>query len=162
MNTTRNENKLHPVDLIIYAIAIIVMAFALYQSIAESILWLTILTAVIILLVGYLFSLTPRAIELTPDMIRIFLWLGKEEFPFDNIASVEHLDFSGNNIRLCGTSGYKARIGWFKNSHIGIYKAYITDSQEGVLITLKSGEKRAFSVDHSEQVIAAIRAKIDA
>lgn len=118
-----------------------------------------LLLAIIALL--YVLSLIPRETEITTEMIRIRLWIGKEEIPYNEIANVEMLDYSGSNFRLCGISGVKSRIGWFWNSRIGVYKAFITNRQDSILVTLRSGKKRAFSVEHSADAIEAIRSKIE-
>lgn len=110
-----------------------------------------IVLAVVALL--YVLSLIPREIEMTDEMIRIRLWIGKEEIPYSEIANVEVLDYSGSNFRLCGISGVKSRIGWFWNSRIGVYKAFITNRQDSILVTLRSGKKRAFSVDDEKKNI---------
>lgn len=176
------RTRLHLSDWILYLIAVLAMAFACYMAFGEAyplasvgaaaevqsapsaaavIPWALALVLVATLLVAYCLSLTPREIELTPEMIRIKLWLGKEEIAYSDIASIEPLDYSGKNIRLCGTSGVKARIGWFWNSRIGVYKAFITNRQDSILVTLRSGKKRAFSVAHSADVIDAIRTNIE-
>lgn len=117
-----------------------------------------ILLAIVTLL--YVLSLIPREVEMTDKMIRIRLWIGNEEIPYNEIADIEVLDYSGSNFRLCGISGVNSRIGWFWNSNIGVYKAFITNCQDSILITLRSGKKIAFSVDHPTDVINAIRCKI--
>lgn len=117
-----------------------------------------ILLAIVTLL--YVLSLIPREVEMTDKMIRIRPWMGNEEIPYNEIADIEVLDYSGSNFRLCGISGVNSRIGWFWNSNIGVYKAFITNRQDSILITLRSGKKIAFSVDHPTDVINAIRCKI--
>lgn len=117
-----------------------------------------ILLVIVVLL--YVLSLIPREIEITPEMIRIRLVVGTEEIPYNEIADIELLDYSGSNFRLCGISGVKSRIGWFWNSRIGVYKAFITNRQDSILVTLRSGKKRAFSIVHPADVINAIRTKM--
>lgn len=116
-----------------------------------------ILLIIVVLL--YVLSLIPRKMEITPEMIRIRLWVGKEEIPYHEIKDIELLDYTGSNFRLCGISGVKSRIGWFWNSRIGVYKAFITNRQDSILVTLRSGKKRAFSIDHPTDVIDAIQSK---
>lgn len=180
--------RLHLVDWLLYLIAAGAMLFALYMLIHEAAplaslslapegeqgvsslalsmegvggCLLLILLLIAFAAVIYVFSLTPREIEMTPELIRIKLWVGKEEIPYSQIVAIEPLDYSGRNIRLCGTSGVKARIGWFWNSRIGVYKAFITNRPDSILVTLRSGKKRAFSVAHSADVIDAIRSNIE-
>lgn len=178
----RQRIRLHLLDWLIYAIAAGAMLFALYMLIREAapltsissaeaamsqpagaaiLPWALAITLLALVAVLWCFSLTPRQVELTPEMIRIRLWLGKEEIPYSQIVAIEPLDYSGRNIRLCGTSGVKARIGWFWNSRIGVYKAFITNRQDSILVTLRSGKKRAFSVAHPADVIDAIRTNIE-
>lgn len=179
----RQRTRLHLVDWLIYLIAAGAMLYALYMLILEAApvasigssaeaatsqpagaavpLWALAITLLALAAVLWCFSLTPRQVELTPEMIRIRLWVGKEEIPYSQIVAIEPLDYSGRNIRLCGTSGVKARIGWFWNSRIGVYKAFITNPQDSILVTLRSGKKRAFSVAHSADVIDAIRSNIE-
>lgn len=178
----RQRIRLHLLDWLIYAIAAGAMLFALYMLIREAapltsissaeaamsqpegaavLPWELAVVVLATLAVLYVFSLTPRQVELTPEMIRIRLWLGKEEIPYSQIVAIEPLDYSGRNIRLCGTSGVKARIGWFWNSRIGVYKAFITNRQDSILVTLRSGKKRAFSVAHPADVIDAIRTNME-
>lgn len=178
----RQRIRLHLLDWLIYAIAAGAMLFALYMLIREAapltsissaeaamsqpagaaiLPWALAITLLALVAVLWCFSLTPRQVELTPEMIRIRLWIGKEEIPYSQIVAIEPLDYSGRNIRLCGTSGVKARIGWFWNSRIGVYKAFITNRQDSILVTLRSGKKRAFSVAHPADVIDAIRTNIE-
>lgn len=178
----RQRIRLHLVDWLIYLIAAGALIFALYMlfceaaplasvSSAEAVMsqpagsavlpWALAIILLALAAVLWCFSLTPRQVELTPEMIRITLWVGKEEIPYSQIAAIEPLDYSGRNIRLCGTSGVKARIGWFWNSRIGVYKAFITNRQDSILVTLRSGKKRAFSVAHPADVIDAIRTNME-
>ena len=178
----RQRIRLHLLDWLIYAIAAFAMLFALYMLIREAapltsissaeaamsqpagaaiLPWALAITLLALVAVLWCFSLTPRQVELTPEMIRIRLWIGKEEIPYSQIVAIEPLDYSGRNIRLCGTSGVKARIGWFWNSRIGVYKAFITNRQDSILVTLRSGKKRAFSVAHPADVIDAIRTNLE-
>lgn len=178
----RQRIRLHLVDWLIYLIAAGALIFALYMlfheaaplasvSSAEAVMsqpagsavlpWALAIILLALAAVLWCFSLTPRQVELTPEMIRITLWVGKEEIPYSQIAAIEPLDYSGRNIRLCGTSGVKARIGWFWNSRIGVYKAFITNRQDSILVTLRSGKKRAFSVAHPADVIDAIRTNLE-
>lgn len=158
----RIRTRLHLTDCILYAVSFFAMGIALQTAFTDSRWWIILLMVLVIILVPCVLVLTPRELELTQEMIRIQLWLGKVEIPYREIASVCPLDYSGRNIRLCGVSGYKVRIGWFWNSNIGIYKAYITNRSDSVLVTLKSGKKRAFSVAHSTEVIEAIHSNIEA
>lgn len=119
-----------------------------------------VLILLVIVVLLYVLSLIPREIEIAPEMIRIRLVVGKEEIPYNEIAYIEPLDYSGRNIRLCGISGVKSRIGWFWNSRMGVYKAFITNRQDSILVTLRSGKKRAFSIAHPADVINAIRTKM--
>lgn len=178
----RQRIRLHLIDWLVYLIAAGAMLFALYMLIREAapltsissaeaamsqpagaaiLPWALAITLLALVAVLWCFSLTPRQVELTPEMIRIRLWIGKEEIPYSQIVAIEPLDYSGRNIRLCGTSGVKARIGWFWNSRIGVYKAFITNRQDSILVTLRSGKKRAFSVAHPADVIDAIRTNIE-
>lgn len=124
----------------------------------NNLVLILILLLTVVLL--YVPSLIPREIEITPEMIRIRLVVGKEEIPYNEIADIELLDYSGSNFRLCGISGVKSRIGWFWNSRVGVYKAFITNRQDSILVTLRSGKKRAFSIAHPADVINAIRTKM--
>lgn len=178
----RQRIRLHLIDWLVYLIAAGAMLFALYMLIREAapltsissaeaamsqpagaaiLPWALAITLLALVAVLWCFSLTPRQVELTPEMIRIRLWIGKEEIPYSQIVAIEPLDYSGRNIRLCGTSGVKARIGWFWNSRIGVYKAFITNRQDSILVTLRSGKKRAFSVAHPADVIDAIRTNLE-
>lgn len=178
----RQHTRLHLIDWLVYLIAAGALIFALYMlfceaaplasvSSAEAVMsqpagsavlpWALAIILLALAAVLWCFSLTPRQVELTPEMIRITLWVGKEEIPYSQIAAIEPLDYSGRNIRLCGTSGVKARIGWFWNSRIGVYKAFITNRQDSILVTLRSGKKRAFSVAHPADVIDAIRTNLE-
>jgi hypothetical protein len=53
-------------------------------------------------------------------------------------------------IRLFGISGMLGNIGWFRNSQLGTFRAYITDSDKVFLIRLKQGKPIAISVSEPD------------
>lgn len=112
--------------------------------------------AVILILAGALFApflSYPQYIIVTDDGIGIHTLARTRFIPYSNIETIERLDKSFmhvGTIRLFGISGMLGNIGWFRNSQLGTFRAYITDSDKVFLIRLKQGKPIAISVSEPD------------
>lgn len=138
--------------IIIIASIVYVLFMMIYQHMP---IWEGVL--VIIILVGALFApfLTyPQYIIVTDEGIGIHTLARTRLIPYSNIETIERLDktfMSMSTIRLFGISGMLGNIGWFKNSQIGIFRAYITDTEKAFLIRLKEGKPVVISVSEPDE-----------
>ena len=143
-----------------FVIIIACIAYTLYMTINQHMpTWEGVL--VIIILVGALFApfLTyPQYIIVTDEGIGIHSLSRTRYIPYSNIDTIERLDklclpggpIRLNFIRLFGISGMLGYIGWFRNSQLGTFRAYITDSDKVFLIRLKQGKPIAISVSEPD------------
>lgn len=60
------------------------------------------------------------------------------------------------SIRLCGNGGLFCFIGWYRNTVIGRYRAYVTDTARGVVLEI-GGEKIVVSPDDPEAFVESLR-----
>lgn len=137
--------------IIIIASIVYILFMMIYQHMP---VWEGVL--VIIILVGALFApfLTyPQYIIVTDEGIGIHTLARTRLIPYSNIETIERLDKSciqGGTIRLFGIGGMLGNIGWFRNSQLGTFRAYITDSNKVFLIRLKQGKPIAISVSEPD------------
>lgn len=137
--------------IIIIASIVYVLFMMIYQHMP---IWEGVL--VILILVGALFApfLTyPQYIIVTDEGIGIHTLARTRFIPYSNIETIERLDKSciqGGTIRLFGIGGMLGNIGWFRNSQLGTFRAYITDSDKVFLIRLKQGKPIAISVSEPD------------
>ena len=138
-----------------FVIIIACIAYTLYMTINQYMpVWEGVL--VILILVGALFApfLTyPQYIVVTDEGIGIHTLARTRFIPYSNIETIERLDktfMSMSTIRLFGISGMLGNIGWFRNSQLGTFRAYITDSNKVFLIRLKQGKPIAISVSEPD------------
>lgn len=137
--------------VIIIACIVYVLFMMIYQHMP---IWEGVL--VILILVGALFApfLTyPQYIIVTDEGIGIHTLARTRFIPYFNIETIERLDKSciqGGTIRLFGIGGILGNIGWFRNSQLGTFRAYITDSDKVFLIRLKQGKPIAISVSEPD------------
>lgn len=137
--------------IIIIASIVYVLFMMIYQHMP---IWEGVL--VILILVGALFApfLTyPQYIIVTDEGIGIHTLARTRFIPYSNIETIERLDKSciqGGTIRLFGIGGMLGNIGWFRNSQLGTFRAYITDSNKVFLIRLKQGKPIAISVSEPD------------
>lgn len=138
-----------------FVIIITCIAYTLYLTINQYMpIWEGVL--VILILVGGLFApfLTyPQYIIVTDEGIGIHTLARTRLIPYSNIETIERLDKSciqGGTIRLFGIGGMLGNIGWFRNSQLGTFRAYITDSDKVFLIRLKQGKPIAISVSEPD------------
>lgn len=137
--------------IIIIASIVYILFMMIYQHMP---IWEGVL--VIIILVGALFApfLTyPQYIIVTDEGIGIHTLARTRFIPYSNIETIERLDKSciqGGTIRLFGIGGMLGNIGWFRNSQLGTFRAYITDSDKVFLIRLKQGKPIAISVSEPD------------
>lgn len=138
-----------------FVIIIACIAYTLYMTINQYMpVWEGML--VILILVGALFApfLTyPQYIVVTDEGIGIHTLARTRLIPYSNIETIERLDKSfmhAGTIRLFGISGMLGNIGWFRNSQLGTFRAYITDSNKVFLIRLKQGKPIAISVSEPD------------
>lgn len=144
-------------DWVLYVLVVLAIGVAIYETMkSPGNFWIAFLVAFLVVSMVSLFGLTPREVELTPEAVIIRLWIGKREIAYNQIRQVERFSYPGTNIRLFGTSGSKLRVGWFWNSEIKTYKAYVSDKYDTILLTLHSGKKVALSAPHSEEYVEAI------
>lgn len=139
-----------------FVIIIACIAYTLYMTINQYMpVWEGVL--VILILVGALFApflSYPQYIIVTDDGIGIHTLAHTRLIPYSNIETIERLDktfMSMSTIRLFGISGMLGNIGWFKNSQIGIFRAYITDTEKAFLIRLKEGKPVVISVSEPDE-----------
>lgn len=137
--------------IIIIASIVYILFMMIYQHMP---VWEGVL--VIIILVGALFApfLTyPQYIIVTDEGIGIHTLARTRFIPYSNIETIERLDklcIQGGAIRLFGIGGMLGNIGWFRNSQLGTFRAYITDSNKVFLIRLKQGKPIAISVSEPD------------
>ena len=137
--------------IIIIASIVYVLFMMIYQHMP---IWEGVL--VILILVGALFApfLTyPQYIIVTDEGIGIHTLARTRFIPYSNIETIERLDksfMSMSTIRLFGIGGMLGNIGWFRNSQLGTFRAYITDSDKVFLIRLKEGKPIAISVSEPD------------
>ena len=137
--------------IIIIASIVYVLFMMIYQHMP---IWEGVL--VILILVGALFApfLTyPQYIIVTDEGIGIHTLARTRLIPYSNIETIERLDksfMSMSTIRLFGIGGMLGNIGWFRNSQLGTFRAYITDSDKVFLIRLKEGKPIAISVSEPD------------
>lgn len=137
------------VIIIASIVYVLLMMIYLHMPIWEGVL-------VIIILVGALFApfLTyPQYIIVTDEGIGIHTLARTRLIPYSNIETIERLDKSciqGGTIRLFGIGGMLGNIGWFRNSQLGTFRAYITDTEKAFLIRLKQGKPIAISVSEPD------------
>lgn len=138
-----------------FIIIIASIVYVLFMTINQYMpVWEGVL--VIIILVGALFTpfLTyPQYIIVTDEGIGIHTLARTRFIPYSNIETIERLDKSctqGGTIRLFGIGGMLGNIGWFRNSQLGTFRAYITDSNKVFLIRLKQGKPIAISVSEPD------------
>lgn len=113
-----------------------------------------------LLILVFAYTRFPRALELTKEHVRIKLIFGNIFINYTDIASVAPYEMTGKTIRLFGTSGLQTCVGYFRNSEIGTFKAYVAERKECILLTLKSGKKIVFSVPGRDEVIDAIKSHL--
>lgn len=137
------------VIIIASIVYVLLMMIYLHMPIWEGVL-------VILILVGALFSpfLTyPQYIIVTDEGIGIHTLARTRLIPYSNIETIERLDksfMSMSTIRLFGIGGMLGNIGWFRNSQLGTFRAYITDTEKAFLIRLKEGKPIAISVSEPD------------
>jgi len=142
----------------IVVLAILIVMVKIFTS-PVHIGWIILMVGILAIVI-YLFGLTPKRVELTTDGIIVHQWLGKHYFPFAQIESAQPFKYEGNTIRLFGTSGVKASIGWFSNSKIGIFQAFVSNKYEAILLVMKDGKKKVLSCEHSSDVLDYMNAKL--
>jgi len=156
--------RLHLLDWILYTVVVfgigVLVHFGISSIMSGKAIY-AVVALLAVLLAGYSFSMTPRSLVLLQEKISIRLWIGKVEMRYEDIRQAEMMTYAGNNLRLCGYGGVKAAIGWFWNSKVGVYKAFVNRREDSILITMKSGKKIAFSSANPEEVIDAIRSNIN-
>ncbi len=138
-----------------FVIIIVSIVYVLFMMIYQHMpVWEGVL--VILILVGGLFApfLTyPQYIIVTDEGIGIHTLARTRLIPYSNIETIERLDksfMSMSTIRLFGIGGMLGNIGWFRNSQLGTFRAYITDSSKVFLIRLKQGKPIAISVSEPD------------
>ena len=137
------------VIIIASIVYVLLMMIYLHMPVWEGVL-------VILILVGGLFApfLTyPQYIIVTDEGIGIHTLARTRLIPYSNIETIERLDksfMSMSTIRLFGIGGMLGNIGWFRNSQLGTFRAYITDSNKVFLIRLKQGKPIAISVSEPD------------
>jgi transcriptional regulator with XRE-family HTH domain len=108
----------------------------------------------VIYVICLLYSVQGYAIEGKTLIVKRLLW--KTRIPFEGLTGVEALEGAmRHSLRLFGNGGLFAYTGYFRNTTIGGYKAYVTDLNRTVV--LRFGEKTiVVSPDSPDAFVRAV------
>lgn len=146
----------HALEIIAVIAILICLAVVGWQTIRTSTLWPLILLILLTPLVAWLILQRVTSVELTDDCLVLHHRVGKTRIQRSHIQSA--CAYTGEiGIRLCGFGGIQGFIGWFRADSIGVYRAYIGDPTNMILLTQLDGKKIIFSCDNSAELIQSLR-----
>lgn len=119
-------------------LATVVGLFFIWRA-KEVSMWIFCLLIAVILVPAL--WLMPLKVGVSDSQFYIRRLLKSTVIPLDRIKSVRVFVPSPADGRICGLSGPFSRMGWYKSWEIGLYFAYIGDSDECMLIELKPDER---------------------
>lgn len=104
------------------------------------------------LVVLSVFCLYPQYIISDEKGIGIHSLLNTKWIKYEDIDRMERADVSGS-IRVFGIGGFFGRIGLYRNSKIGTYTSYVTDTEKAFVIYRKKGKPVVFSVSDPDSFL---------
>ena len=108
-----------------------------------------------ILLAGLLFSVTGYSLKNDRLYIHRLGW--RHSLELAKLTSLEiRPDATQGSIRVLGIGGMFASVGYFNNSLLGRYRAYLTDAQRAVVLDF-DGQVVVISPDDPHEFARAVR-----
>jgi len=107
---------------------------------------------VLFLMMLSVFCLYPQYIISDEEGIGIHSLLRTKWVKYEDIDRLERANVSGS-IRICGIGGFFGRIGLYRNSKMGTYISYVTDSAKAFAIYRKTGKPVVFSVSDPDSFL---------
>ncbi len=121
----------------VYIAALIVLYFFMRsREVADFIFWVVVAAIFIPLLWLY-----PKSVGFGDNCFYIKRLFTTKVIPFDMIKSVRVFVPSPSDGMICGSRGLFGRIGWFKSWEVGLYFAYVGDTDQSFLIELSPDDK---------------------
>lgn len=120
-------------------LSIAVALLLLYGKMSKG-LSITLLSLFVVQLLGLLstFAFAPRGVSIDDKEIILYRYMGKITIPRSEITDIKPFPKEKSTIRMCGIGGCMGNIGLFRNSEIGYFTAYITDTSRSYVIYRRS------------------------
>jgi len=140
------------------SISLFVLFFALigymvYDMMVNAAPASTVIPIIIIFLALIsVFCFYPQYVISNEDGIGIHSLVHTKWIKYDNIDRIEKADVSGS-VRLFGISGIFGRIGYYRNSKLGVYISYVTDKSKAFVVYRNNGKPVAFSIDDPDSFL---------
>lgn len=131
------------------------------SSINESLLFQLFLISIPFFLLGSAALFIILRYEISPENIEIVRVVGRVKYP---LASIESVEFQPKvtemSLRTFGNGGMYSISGFFRNTHLGSYRAYVTNSANCVVLRRKQAGPIVISpgepIEFVEQVKLAL------
>lgn len=101
----------------------------------------------------------PVSVHIEENGLIIRKMYGKIFIPFDTIDTVMNYKYTYCNIVIAGSFGVFGFIGFFFDKYIGLFRGYIGNTSQCVLVQLKLEKKYVFSCENSENLVKLLKNK---
>lgn len=132
----------------------------LYASPAHNtwVLFGYLLTVCIVLIVALFYS--PMSIEVGDEGIVILRSFWFKKIPYSHIESIELMQPTMGEKRICGSGGFLGYWGWFSERDLGKYFAYYGKASDCFFVRLKSGKQYMLGCRNPKAVVDVVREKL--
>ena len=101
---------------------------------ADGLLGMVLIALIVVLL---LFSIRGYSIANGQLLVRRLGWSNK--FNLEEVTAISYEPHAMmGSMRLFGNGGFMGYTGWFQNSILGMYRAFVTDGKNTVVVYLKN------------------------
>lgn len=149
--------------IVFLAILILTDVFFLVQILIGDVSYLFGIEFSLIVALSIIFSYVyaPMRITFSENSLVLHRGIGKKQFHYSDIESVEAFNNKHIALRICGIGGVFGFVGRYYTEGIGHYFSYVGDYSQAFYFQLKNGKKYLLSCEDRDFVVSWIKKHIE-
>lgn len=149
--------------IVFLAILILTDVFFLVQILIGDVSYLFGIEFSLIVALSIIFSYVyaPMRITFSENSLVLHRGIGKKQFNYSDIESVEAFNNKHIALRICGIGGVFGFVGRYYTEGIGHYFSYVGDYSQAFYFQLKNGKKYLLSCEDRDFVVSWIKKHIE-
>lgn len=149
--------------IVFLAILILTDVFFLVQILIGDVSYLFGIEFSLIVALSIIFSYVyaPMRITFSENSLVLHRGIGKKQFHYSDIESIEVFNNKHIALRICGIGGVFGFVGRYYVEGIGHYFSYVGDYSQAFYFQLKNGKKYLLSCEDRDFVVSWIKKHIE-
>lgn len=149
--------------IVFLTILVVTDVWGLIQVVRGDVPYLLGIGVALIITLGIIFSYVyaPMRITFSENSLVLHRGIGKKQFHYSDIESIEVFNNKHIALRICGIGGVFGFVGRYYTEGIGHYFSYVGDYSQAFYFQLKNGKKYLLSCEDRDFVVSWIKKHIE-